>query len=101
MKAFYNTTRESGQLLVDFEHKSEFQDQKIYNFFKENMYCGYTPESVHENVFDNKTPITSVRRGITTLQKQGKLVKFECVKSTGSYGRPVSVWCYNEKHKDI
>lgn len=101
MKAFYNTTGESGQILLSFEEKSEFQDQKILNFFKENMYCGYTTESVHENIFDDKTPLTSIRRGINTLYKQGKLTKFEHFKSISTYGRPVFVWCYNEKHKDI
>lgn len=101
MKTFYNTTSERGQMLMNFEEKSELQDQKVLNFFKTNIHCGFTPETVHESIFDKNTPLTSIRRAINTLKKQGKLIKFEHIKSTGSYGRPVFVWCYNEKYNEL
>lgn len=96
MKTHYNTTQETGQLLMSFEQSNQRQNDKILAFFKENKYIGFTPEQIHKLLFNDNTPLTSVRRGITTLEKAFNLEKMEYVKGVSMYNRPTNVWCYGD-----
>ncbi len=86
---FYNTTHETGQILMEFRRCANSQDDQVLDLF-----CTYghaTPSEIHAMWPDEKTPITSIRRSINTLTKLGKLAKTER-KRLSTYGRPEHVW---------
>ena len=51
----------------------------------------WTPNEVLNYAFGNKIPITSVRRAMTDLTNDGKLIKTK-FKRLGSFGRMVYTW---------
>jgi len=83
---FYNTTSISGKQLENFEHKAEAQEVKILNIYRKSR-NGLTASEVFKQYPDRKTPITSIRRAITNLMNDKKLVK-TTIKRTGIYGSP-------------
>lgn len=66
------------------------QEDAILEFFRLNP-LGWTPEEIHQHVFDRRCPLTSVRRGISNLTAQGKLVKTDDTRM-GYYGHQSHVW---------
>jgi hypothetical protein len=70
---YYNTTNESGEQLEVFKKKAQTQSDKILEFFKDQPAVEYGASSIHLALFGHDTPITSVRRSITDLVKDGKL----------------------------
>ena len=92
---FYNTTNELQPELRECWTKAENQDKKVYDFFCQ-MGGQWIPEDVwdflvrYEHIGKN-TPLTSIRRSITDLTKEGKLIKTE-TKKIGSYGRANYCW---------
>ena len=56
----------------------------------------YTPDQIHNKLFGPLTPITSVRRSITTLTANGYLRKTE-IKKEGRYGKPNYAWILNSQ----
>lgn len=89
MKNYFNTTLLDGSDLIQSEQKAENQNEKILKFFQ-SLHHG-TPSNVWAYAFNQQAPLTSIRRGITTLTKQGKLVKSE-LKAPGIYGKPEYIW---------
>lgn len=88
MSSFYNTTNEPQDRRVVLNHLAEKQEDVIYEFYR--MFGKASPSFVHSNCLKN-APLTSIRRAITNLTSQGKLVKTD-VKVKGSYGRMEYVW---------
>lgn len=91
--SFYNTTNETGERLADYQHKAETQDEAILRVFRyaDKVHPkGLTPSEAHE-LAGLKSPITSIRRAITNLTKDGKLQKTDD-KREGPFGRPEYVW---------
>lgn len=102
MKTYYNTNNETGQTLETSKKKASYQANVILDFFNRNAGQNYTPCEVltfcfpkHPH-FNEGTPITSVRRTMTTLTKRGYLEKQSKDKmKLGYQGRMVHTWKLN------
>jgi len=94
MENYFNTTNKAGKDLQDSEKKAIGQNEKIMQFYR-SLKIG-SPSNVWSYVFKNEspyngTPLTDVRRAITTLTKAGKLEKTN-MKVIGMYGKPEHIW---------
>lgn len=100
---YFNTTGEEGESLKDNLIVALTQNNIIHEMFCRYKtlspsqcmlkYAGFCTNVLGEK-FRPTPPITSIRRGITTLTDEGLLVKTE-KKVTGIYGRPEMVWEIN------
>lgn len=89
---FYNTIKQSGQLLLNFrEHAAKQNDIVLYVFQKQQK--PLTPFDVYKHLEKKgyNWPITSIRRAITSLTDDGKLRKLEVLKNE-MYGKPNHQW---------
>lgn len=87
---FFNTTHEQGEQLDMFVQHANSQDEKILRYFQTNKKM-FSPSQVWKHVFDRSIPITSVRRAMTSLANDGKLIKTNH-KIAGPFGRPEYLW---------
>lgn len=85
MNNYYNTNNETGSKLKESNQKAETQQEIILRMFKSKIRLTasdawkiYDPNGI--------TPITSIRRAITNLCKDGKLLKTTEMKE-GLYGK--------------
>lgn len=85
----HNTTEESGEQLEIFEKKASKQEEIIIALFHRNPRM--TASECFRMYPDRDVPITSIRRGITNLMNQGKLIKTDD-KKTGIYKRPEYIY---------
>ena len=85
---YYNTTNETGNDLKESHKKAESQQQKILDIFKTSKEASPSQVMLALPV---GTLITSVRRCITDLTKEGHLEK-TTRKRIGIYGRPEYIW---------
>ena len=90
MKDFYNTTNLSGVELYTAQGKAKTQSRVIMGMFRRPEWSRLSPKDIM-NLTDDQWPITSVRRTLTNLTKDGLLIKTED-KVTGMYGSPEHVW---------
>lgn len=90
---FYNTIHASGQTLIDFNNQAESQNNIILHIFELNKNSSFTPFEVQKCLIriGKDYPITSVRRAMTTLTEEGKLIKLSEMKP-GNYGKPNYTW---------
>lgn len=93
---FYNTTKESGQQLLDFQEKTENQEKLIFAFFEKHRDHAFTPFEIMEAMNLIGVPITSIRRAMSDLTKSGKIVKTNKMKP-GRKGRRNYTWKFNGK----
>lgn len=94
---YYNTTNEVNPQLDVFCKKAVTQDDVIESLFSENPLQTYLPDEVHKILIERgsigkKTPLTSIRRAMTTLTKKGVLVKLHWKTKTSELGRPAHYW---------
>ena len=87
---FFNTTNETNPDLTEYRQKALNQDERVLELFRARIQASYTPSEVLSAAFD-RTPITSVRRSMSNLTDEGRLVKTDG-KREGIYGRPEHVW---------
>mgnify|MGYP003113905832 FL=1 len=85
---YYNTTNETGNDLKESHKKAESQQKKILDIFKTSKEASPSQVMLALPV---GTLITSVRRCITDLTKEGHLEK-TTRKRKGIYGRPEYIW---------
>jgi len=73
---FYNSTHESGQVLIDFTNRAKAQDIIILDFFQSYPDKSFTAWECWEvlNKSGNIMLFTSVRRGIADLVKASLLI---------------------------
>lgn len=95
MKAYYNTSNLSGRDLLQAVQKAKGQNEAIFLYYL-NKREAFSPSEIMAKMkqagYD--WPITSVRRAISTLCKEGHLVNtMEQVK--GMYGSPENRWIIN------
>lgn len=90
-ESYYNTNRESGNELAESTGKAQKQEDIIYNYFKNNPDAELTPFEVQAAINLVGTPITSIRRAITNLTHDGKLIKTNNQKR-GEYGKKNFCW---------
>jgi hypothetical protein len=87
---YFNTTDQNIDYVNKRKAKNKTQEVLVYDLFK-SMTTLTASEvltaSETLNLFSNKVPITSIRRAISNLQKEEKLVKTTDTK-TGIYGAP-------------
>lgn len=90
--SYYNTNRETGETLRESRRKALSQEGRIIA-----LYAGMpggtalTPEQVHRKAFTSRTPLTSVRRAMTTLTRRG-LLERTTEQKVGQYGKKVHTW---------
>lgn len=89
--SFYNTIHAGGEQLKIFSHRAEKQEQIIYNLF--TAHGKLSPWQAFRicQQLGRQYPITSVRRSITNLEKEGKLVKTDH-QVMGPYGVKEFIW---------
>ena len=95
---YYNTLVSTGNKLREYKEKSNKQEDLILELFKLNPKLELSPFEVQTvlkrfNVL--RVPITSIRRAITDLTNNSKLVK-TTTRKLGPYGRDSFCWKYNK-----
>ena len=93
-KSFHNTIGAAGQRLLQFDNQARSQEARIYNYLVSKPWEWFTPTAVQLILFSERTPITSVRRAITNLEKQGKIEKSPSANAMGPYGKQCHTWRY-------
>lgn len=93
-EAYYNTTDEVGDQLKQHRRKAVEQDTAVLEFY--SCLAAASPSQCHEmlikaGVISGATPLTSIRRSITSLTTRGLLVKTD-QRVIGAYGRPEFCW---------
>ena len=88
---YFNTTNETKNL-KKYQKKAQSQDDIILEFFILHKDTVFSPDYVLDEL-GLECPITSVRRSISNLTKQGKLIKTDR-KVLGKYGRLTNTWKY-------
>ncbi len=91
--SFFNTTSESGQDLSNSNRKATKQNDVVFELFKQ--FGTASPSQIYQvwNTITGLTtpPLTSIRRAISTLTKDGKLEKLDSMKK-GLYGKDEHEW---------
>lgn len=93
MSGYYNTTNLKGAILKKNRKKAKTQEQIILAWFKKRKKA-YTPCEVRDKCLKN-TPLTSVRRAITTLTEKGLLEKTSIMR-LGKYNKLNYCWKYKK-----
>ena len=92
--AYYNTNREAGKTLQLSWNTANKQRKLIYHIFGAGNLTYFAPHQIKEILEDRYSedyPLTSVRRAITDLTTEGKLVK-TTHRVMGNYGKKVHTW---------
>ena len=104
--SFHNTTSETLHRLRRYRDRALSQDERLLAYFMdafnaEGRYVLLTPTAALERVFTKSVPITSVRRALSNLTRDGKLETSG--KVMGPYGRPEHYWRLVEQNpqKDL
>jgi len=98
--AYYNTNRETGPTLSLSWGKSNKQENMILEIFSDKMrhtLNGLAPHQVRDQIvqrYGKRYPLTSIRRAISNLTDNGKLMKLERM-VMGNYGKKVHTWRLN------
>ena len=97
--SYYNTTNEKGEALNKAWTKTDSQKNFIYELF---VQCKALTASecwkLYPDSIDYQTPLTSIRRAMTDLTIEGKLIKTD-IKKQGIYNRPEYVYSIKEQLK--
>jgi hypothetical protein len=100
---YYNTTNESGAQLKESHEKAHTQDEHVAALYETWGAAGLTPSMAWKKLIgtgkiDKHTPLTSIRRSITSLTKKGVLY-LTTRKENGHYGKREGVWEFSKKLK--
>ena len=96
--SYYNTTSEKGQELKESHRKARSQEELIYSYF-----CNYGKPLSPSQVLDKlnlNCPITSIRRAMTNLTDDHKIIKTN-IKVEGLYGKKEHLWRLKTTEDDI
>ena len=88
--SYYNTNNEVGLELKESNKKAKTQEDAILDIFKISIRLTASGAWLIYN-FKGNTPITSIRRAITNLCNEGKLLKTPETK-VGIYGKSEHVY---------
>lgn len=95
----YNTTAATGTQLELYRSKNTAQNDRILSYMRQRPDTGFSPEQIREIVFrHHNTPLTSIRRALSTLTRKGYLIKTDNKRWT-SYGRKAHLWTINPLYK--
>jgi hypothetical protein len=96
---FHDTVPLAREDLIKAREKAKKQKERILLFFRENADKRFTPISVAnwvQYLYNEQILLTSVRRSITDLTHEGKLIKCSWDESRkGAYGKLNRTWRYN------
>lgn len=87
--SYFNTTRQTGDQLAQYREQAATQESVIIQFFREHPHSAYTPSDLSKLL--PRAPLTSIRRAVTNLTRQGLLEKTTSQKA-GIYNRPEHKW---------
>ena len=87
--SYYNTTNEKGDDLKKSHEKSRTQEEKIYSFFL-TYGLPLSPSMILDKL-NLECPITSVRRAVTNLTLDNKILKTDDYVN-GLYGKKEHLW---------
>ncbi len=91
-EAYYNTNSLSGEALKERRKVTGKQNLKVLEIMRNLKEA--TPSKVHDYIL-TASPLTSIRRALSTLTDDGYLVKTEEPK-IGPFGHPEHVWKLKE-----
>ncbi len=96
LEHFHNTINASGDTLVAHTITCKSQEERILAIFKET-HKKMTPFEVHHKYSKlyKEVPITSIRRAISNLTEENKLIKLPFMRPE-KYGKPNFEWAYND-----
>jgi hypothetical protein len=93
---FHDTVPLPDEQLPEARENAVKQKEIVLNFFKWHPDNNYTPYEVFDQINESMMLLTSARRSITDLTKEGKLIKCDYSESRkGQYGALNRVWRYN------
>lgn len=98
----HNTTHESGQLLLDYQEQAKSQEEAIYRLFQQRpdqMLTPFEVKKIIDFMMQKDIPITSIRRAMTDLTKEGKLRRTKA-KVIEQYNRPNYYWTLNHQYHE-
>ena len=90
---FFNTNNESGEELKQSRRNAITQEREIYDIFFAEV-TPLTPSEVFAKM-GQRCPITSVRRAMTNMTKDGTLKKTNEMRP-GLYGKNEHAWMIND-----
>lgn len=91
---FFNTTNLKGLDLKKREMRAGSQNKLILDYFKANASFLFTPFEIQKALNLDRTPITSIRRAMTTLTELGYLIRTDTMRN-GDYNEPNHCWKFN------
>ena len=93
---YYNTNNESGLDLRESWTSNAKQNELILRIFMLQPNESFTPDEIEETCqrCNRIWPITSIRRAISTLTKQGNLAKTSELRE-GNYGKKTHTWRFS------
>jgi Fe2+ or Zn2+ uptake regulation protein len=94
---FHDTVPAPIELLGKYRKKAVRQKEIVLQFFRDRYSMNFTPAEVHKfiSMRGDSILLTSVRRAITDLTKEGKLTKCDySERREGGYGHPNRTWRY-------
>lgn len=98
LEHFHNTINASGETLVAHTITCKSQEERILAIFKEsepNTLLDPVDVLARYSKLYNLVPLTSIRRAMTNLTSDNKLIKTSLMKQ-GAYGKPNFLWKYND-----
>jgi len=94
---FHDSVPIEEENLPEAREKAVKQKEIVLNFFKGHPDNNYTPYEVFDQTNESMMLLTSVRRSISDLTKEGRLIKCMYSKSRkGAYGALNRTWEYNK-----
>lgn len=97
LEHFHNTINSSGDELVAHTITCKTQEDKILAIFREKQGIAMTPFYVLDlySKLYRPVPITSIRRAMSNLTEQNKLIKTRNMKKE-FFGKKNFLWKYND-----
>ena len=91
MEIFFNTIGLEGEDLKEKKRRAAGQYLSVLRFFRENQGRSFTPVEVRELAGMQRCSLNGIRRAITSLTEDKKLVKTE-IKRPGEYDTLNHTW---------
>jgi hypothetical protein len=99
---FHDTVPLPEEQLPEARETAAKQKGIVLDFFRERFSMSFTPVEVlefFERTADERILLTSIRRCITDLTKEGRLIKCQWSESKpGAYGKLNRCWKYNNEY---
>lgn len=88
---FFNTIELTGRQLAEAKVRAGTQNEKVLRYFMGKAGVPLGPSDVWRELFNEKIPLTSVRRAMTVLADKGNLEKLP-LQGQGAFGAPEHKW---------